>query len=128
MRRGVRNSLCYTPGTQNGVAMFIMRYLKRSLVIVSIVVSVLVATAGIASAAPFLCPIVGDGVSNADANNGDNGVSNIGPLEGSGGASLLPGNNQAGANANPNAFNTQNPDTSPGPGGGNSDWSPIWPG
>ena len=108
--------------------MFITRYLKRSLVVLSIVVGVLVATAGIASAAPFLCPIVGDGVVNADAHNGDNGVSNIGPLPGSGGASLLPGNNQAGANANANALNTENPDTSPGPGGGNSDWSPIWPG
>jgi hypothetical protein len=41
---------------------------------------------------------------------------------------FLPGNNQAGANANPNALNELGPGDSPGPGGGNSDWSPIWPG
>jgi hypothetical protein len=76
----------------------------------------------------FLCPITGDGVVNADDHNGDNGVSNIGPLPGSGGASLLPGNNQAGAQADTNALNLEGPGTSPGPGDGNSDWSPIWPG
>lgn len=76
----------------------------------------------------FLCPIVGDGVVNADSHNGDNGVENIGPLPGSGGASFLPGNNQAGANSNTTAHNPEGPGTSPGPGDGNSDWSPIWPG
>ena len=74
----------------------------------------------------FLCPAVGDGVANADAHNGDNGVSVIGPI-GSGDYSFLPGHNQAGANANPGAQNADGPGTSPGPGGGNSDWSPIWP-
>jgi hypothetical protein len=92
----------------------------------------LAGTSGIAAGSEhnaFLCPIVGDGVVVADANNGDNGVENIGPLPGSGGASILPagGENQAGANSNPNAHNTEGPGTSPGPGDGNSDWSPIWP-
>jgi hypothetical protein len=45
----------------------------------------------------FLCPVVGDGVLNADSRNGDNGVSTITPPVGT---SFLPGNNQAGANAN----------------------------
>ena len=60
-------------------------------------------TAGVASAGDqFLCPIVGAGVQNADAHNGDNGVVAINPPAGT---SLLPGKNQAGANANPNAYN-----------------------
>jgi hypothetical protein len=77
----------------------------------------------------FLCPAVGDGVKNADSHNGDNGIAliNDGDPIASGDFSFLPGNNQAGANANSKALNTQNPDASPGPGEGNSDWSPIWP-
>ncbi len=44
------------------------------------------------------------------------------------GYSLLPGKNQAGAHANPNAHNTSGPgDPDAGP-GGNPDYSPIWPG
>lgn len=83
------------------------------------------AFAGAAQAEPFLCPVVGDGVLNADSRNGSNGVSTITPAVGT---SLLPGQNQAGANANPNAFNTLNPsDPAAGP-GGNPDFSPIWPG
>ena len=86
-------------------------------------------TAAVASAdegsTAFLCPVVGDGVNNADAHNGDNGVSAINPPVGT---SFLPGNNQAGANANSNAHNTQNPgSTTAGP-GHNPDFSPIWPG
>ena len=73
----------------------------------------------------FLCPIVGDGVMNADAHNGDNGVSVINPPAGT---SFLPGNNQAGANANHNAHNTQNPSEGDAGPGGNPDFSPIWPG
>ena len=78
-----------------------------------------------AGAAPFLCPIIGDGAINADAHNGDNGISVINPPAGT---SQLPGNNQAGAHANANAHNSQgpgNPDAGPG---GNPDFSPIWPG
>ncbi len=75
----------------------------------------------------FLCPAVGDGVANADAHNGDNGVTGVGTLA-SGDRTFLPGHNQAGANANSGATNTEGPGTSPGPGDGNSDWSPIWPG
>ena len=74
--------------------------------------------------APFLCPIVGDGVYNADAHNGDHGVTAGTAFAG---ATFLPGYNQAGAHANPNALNTMGPGASPGPGNGNFDWSPIWP-
>lgn len=72
----------------------------------------------------FLCPVVGDGVNNADEQNGDNGVSAINPPVGT---SQLPGKNQAGKNANPNAYNAEgpgNPDAGPGE---NPDFSPIWP-
>lgn len=74
----------------------------------------------------FLCPVVSDSVASvADAHNGDNGVSAILPPVGT---SFLPGNNQAGHNANSNAWNTQGPgETDAGP-GGNPDFSPIWPG
>ncbi|MGI9586148.1 MAG: hypothetical protein ACR2N7_11220 [Acidimicrobiia bacterium] len=110
----------------------------RKLVFVAAIVAAFAAMQGGALAAPpdgpvgpndgaFLCPAVGDGVMNADGHNGDNGVSVIGPLPGSGSYSFLPGNNQAGAQSNVNAHNTDGPGTSPGPGGGNSDWSPIWP-
>jgi hypothetical protein len=67
---------------------------------------------------PFLCPSVGQGVLNhrPDAGQLPNGS-----------YTFLPGNNQAGAHANENALNTLPASQSPGPGGGNSDWSPIWP-
>ena len=71
----------------------------------------------------FLCPIVGIGVLNADANNGDNGVSVITPPAGT---SFLPGNNQAGAHANHNAYNGlggPGPDNNPGH---NPNFTPIW--
>ena len=72
----------------------------------------------------FLCPVVGDCVINADAHNGENGVSVIDPPVGT---SFLPGNNQAGANSNTSAHNTSGPgDADAGP-GGNPDFSPIWP-
>jgi hypothetical protein len=72
----------------------------------------------------FLCPVVGDGVLNADAHNGDNGVEAIQPPVGT---SFLPGKNTAGDHANSNAFNAAgptNPDAGPG---GNPDFSPLWP-
>ena len=77
------------------------------------------------AADPFLCPVVGDGVNNADAHNGDNGVSAINPPVGT---SFFPGNNQAGANSNPNAHNTSGPGNQNAGPGGNPDFSPIWPG
>lgn len=86
------------------------------------IAAVTLATAGAAQAGPFLCPVVGAGT----LNNPDKGpTETIAPPVG---YSLLPGNNQAGENANPNAFNTLGPgDPSAGP-GGNPDFSPIWPG
>jgi hypothetical protein len=76
------------------------------------------------ASAAFLCPVVGDGVNNADARNGDNGVSAINPPVGT---SFLPGNNQAGANANPNAYNTDGPGNPNAGPGKNPNFSPIWP-
>ena len=102
--------------------------MKKLIVLSLVVVGGALATAGSAFAAepePFLCPVVGDGVLNADSRNGDNGVEAITPPVGT---SFLPGKNQAGANANANAHNTSgpgNPDAGPG---GNPDFSPIWPG
>ena len=66
----------------------------------------------------FLCPAVGEGVLNHRPDAGALPNDNY---------TFLPGHNQAGANANPMAFNTLGPPASPGPGNGNSDWSPIWP-
>ncbi len=70
----------------------------------------------------FLCPIVGNQTA-ADANG--QGWSGVGA-----GYTFFPhdGNNQAGAHANNHAINAEGPGTSPGPGGGNTEWSPIWPG
>ena len=106
---------------------------RHLLVISAFVVGGMVATSGSALADPgvgpngeFLCPAVGDGVANASDRNNDNGVSVIGTL-GSGDYSFKPGNNQAGNHANPMAVNPDGPGDSDGPGGGNSDWSPIWP-
>jgi hypothetical protein len=67
---------------------------------------------------PFLCPSVGQGVTNHRPDAGQ--------LP-DGSYTFLPGHNQAGANANENALNTLPASQSPGPGNGNSDWSPIWP-
>jgi hypothetical protein len=104
---------------------------------ISVIVTVLllVSASSALAADPFLCPVVGGeendnagketGVLNADANNGDNGVEAITPPVGT---SLLPGDNQAGTNSNPNAHNSKGPgDPTAGP-GHNPDFSPIWPG
>ncbi len=101
----------------------------RLMVAAGAVTVALAGTSGVAfGAEPFLCPIVGDGVATAS----DNGaaITNLGELPGSGDYSILPagGDNQAGANADESALNPEGPGTSPGPGDGNSDWSPIWPG
>ena len=65
---------------------------------------------------PFLSPSVGQGVVH--------NPHGAGQLPGDR-YTFLPGHNQAGANAN--ALNTLPAAESPGPGNGNSDWSPIWP-
>jgi hypothetical protein len=94
----------------------------KRLATVAAVGVVAVATPGSASAAPFLCPIVGDGINTADAQNGDNGVQAINPPAG---ASLLPGKNQAGARANPEAYNEfGGPDAGNSP--GTPGFTPIW--
>jgi len=105
------------------------------LTVLSLVVVSLLGTANIALAAkpdgpvgsdpnytgPFLCPAVGN--ANAAAHNGKDWHELP-----SGDYTFLPGNNQAGAHANPNGYGAENPGTSPGPGNGNSGWGPIWPG
>ena len=110
------------------------RHLRRILVVVVLAVGAVVATQAAALAAPppavgtngeFLCPIVGDGVTNADSKNGDNGVSTIAPAPG---VSLLPGGNQAGNHVPLNALNDRPPnDPLAGPGDGNSGFTAIWP-
>lgn len=108
------------------------RSMRRLLVVVALVVGVMAATQAVALAGPpegpatgpngeFLCPAVGN--ETAAEHNGQG----WGELPNDN-YTFLPGNNQAGANANPNALNELGPGDSPGPGGGNSDWSPIWPG
>jgi len=102
-----------------------MSSMLRISVVLMIVAVGVVGTTAFASAGPaFLCPVVGDGVLNADEHNGDHGVDTIAPPVGT---SFLPGHNQAGMHANPNAYNTDgpgNPDAGPGH---NPDFSPIWP-
>ena len=97
--------------------------MKKSLMIItviSLVVVGLIGTASFALADPFLCPAVG-GPNGAGGPPGAGG-----PLPG-GQNTFLPGQNQAGTHANENALNTLPAGLSPGPGNGNSDWSPIWP-
>jgi hypothetical protein len=96
--------------------------MKKRIAVFFGVTSLALGTAGTAAAQPFLCPIVGDGVLNADAHNGDNGVAAIMPPAGT---SLLPGNNQAGAQANPNAYNAfGGPEAGNTP--GTAGFTPIW--
>lgn len=96
--------------------------MRKRIAVLFSVTGLALGTAGAAGAAPFLCPIVGDGVLNADAHNGDNGVAAITPAAGT---SLLPGNNQAGEHANANAYNAFG-----GPTAGNTPgtpgFTPIW--
>ncbi len=93
----------------------------RLLVMVGVVVGVLTAIQAAALAEePFLCPAVGN--ETAATANGNFGALTDGKY------TFLPGSNQAGANANINALNTQNPTPGNVPGDGHSDWSPIWPG
>ncbi len=70
----------------------------------------------------FLCPAV----ANATAALASDQIG--GELGDTGNYTFLPGNNQAGAHVPSKALNTEGPGASPGPGDGNSDWSPIWPG
>jgi hypothetical protein len=115
-----------------------MRKLIRVSLVLSLVVVGVLGTSSIALADPpdvidssydqFLCPVVGDGngkglgVINADAQNGDNGVSAISPDVGT---SLFPGHNQAGLKANENAYALGGPAAGAGP-GHFPEFSPIW--
>ena len=94
-------------------------------VVVAGLVTTGLATTEVASAAdPFVCPIVGDGVVNAAVNHDAVGLVQINTAAGT---SLLPGNEQAGANSNPNAHNSRLPDDPlSGPGDGNSGFTASW--
>lgn len=107
------------------------RRVRTVLVAATFVVGGMIATQGAALADPafgpngeFLCPAVGNETA-AEANGRFGGLPGV---EVDGKYTFLPGNNQAGANANSKALNTENPGEGNVPGGGNSDWSPIWPG
>jgi hypothetical protein len=101
-----------------------VRIVKRRILVALLFVFVAVVAYTSTASAAFLCPVVGDGVLNADAHNGDHGVEAITPPVGT---SQLPGKNQAGVHANPNAYNTYGPDNPEAGPGGNPDFSPIWP-
>jgi hypothetical protein len=96
--------------------------MRGRLMLVCGVAVVALGSAGAAGAEPFLCPVVGSGVVTADSHDGNNGVQAISPAAGT---SLLPGQNQAGANANPSAYNAFG-----GPTAGNTPgtpgFTPIW--
>lgn len=81
------------------------------------------ATAIGAGAAPFLCPVMGEGALGAAGLDGSH-QNTVGALP-SGDATILPGNNQAGDNANQNALNEfggPSPTNVPGTPG----FTPIW--
>ena len=78
-----------------------------------------------ATGSPFLCPVVGHGVTNAELHNGPGrGVDPIYPPVGT---SFIPGHNQAGLHANENALNKYGPGKSDAGPGHNPDFSPLWP-
>ena len=110
-----------------------MRKLLRLAPLPAIIAILLVNALPAFAAAPdnadnFLCPVVGDGVNNADSHNGDNGVEAIAPPVGT---SLLPGS-PSGSDPTDNlpvagnAINPNGPGFAAG-GPGDSTYTPIWP-
>ena len=94
--------------------------------VVGVAASVVTATAasadpGVGPNGEFLCPAAGN---ETAADHNGLGWMELGDT---GNYSFKPGNNQAGNHTNPQSLNPEGPGTSPGPGGGNSDWSPMWP-
>ena len=78
---------------------------------------------GAGAAEPFLCPVMGQGALAAAGLSGSS-VNTVGTLP-SGAATIRPGNNQAGTNANTNALNQfggPSPTNVPGTPG----FTPIW--
>ena len=108
-----------------------MRRIFMVLTVMIALILAIVGTGSIAMAAkpdgpvggpgPNLCPAVGNETA-ADHNGQGWGLLPFGDY------TFLPGNNQAGAHANPNGYGAANPGDSTGPGNGNSGWGPIWPG
>ncbi len=97
--------------------------MRKRITIILGTATLALAAAGVAGAAPFLCPIVGDGVLN-NTNKGPTAV--IAPPAGT---SLSPGKNQAGEHANSNAYNSY-ADGTPisGNAPGADGFTPIWTG
>jgi hypothetical protein len=78
---------------------------------------------GASAAEPFLCPVMGEGALSAPGLSGPS-KNLVGPLP-SGDATITPGNNKAGEQANPNAYNEfggPSPTNVPGTPG----FTPIW--
>lgn len=110
-----------------------VKHVLRSILILSVLLIGVLGTATVVAAdppdpatgSPFLCPVVGDGVTNAESHNGpDRGVDPIYPPVGT---SFIPGNNQAGLHVNDNALNTHGPGNPNAGPGHNPEFSPLWP-
>jgi hypothetical protein len=72
---------------------------------------------------PFLCPVIGEGALDAPGLNGPS-QNSVGALP-SGDGTIVPGNNQAGAKANDNAYNEfGGPSATNVP--GTPGFTPIW--
>jgi hypothetical protein len=97
--------------------------MKKMIMAGGAAVALFAATAVGAGAAPFLCPVMGQGALDAPGLDGTH-KNMVGALP-SGDATIRPGNNQAGDNANSNAYNEfggPSPTNVPGTPG----FTPIW--
>lgn len=96
----------------------------RRIVLAGTVASVLFVSAAIgAGAEPFLCPVMGEGALGAPGLNGPS-TNSVMELP-SGDATIVPGNNQAGARANAEAYNEfGGPSATNVP--GTPGFTPIW--
>jgi hypothetical protein len=80
---------------------------------------------GVGAQEPFLCPVMSPGALSAPGLNGTS-VNSVGALPSSA-ATIVPGNNQAGASANPSAYNASGSPSAtnvPGTPGFTSIWNP----
>jgi len=103
--------------------------MRKGLLAGGVAVALFAAGAVGAGAEPFLCPVMGEGALNAPGLDGSH-QNSVGALP-SGDATIRPGNNQAGANANANALNQFGGpgDTTPDGGynvPGTPGFTPIW--
>jgi hypothetical protein len=97
--------------------------MRRFVIAGGAAVALFVTVATGAGAEPFLCPVMGQGALNAAGLDGSH-KNSVSALP-SGDATIVPGNNQAGARANENALNEfggPSPTNVPGTPG----FTPIW--